>query len=155
MDNLPDRIEGAGEGSRAISIRAPWWWAILHAGKDIENRDWPTKFRGRVYIHASKWWNLNDVTDDAAFVSDLYRRAGGEPCDTGLTYRQMRDFGGHLVGTAEIVDCVERSDSPWFFGKHGFVLRNPIALETPIPCKGALGFFRPEAAALRAHGGEG
>lgn len=26
----------------ALSIRQPWAWAILHAGKDIENRDWHT-----------------------------------------------------------------------------------------------------------------
>lgn len=30
----------------AISIRQPWAWLILNAGKDIENRDWPTNFRG-------------------------------------------------------------------------------------------------------------
>ena len=27
---------------KALSIRQPWAWAILHAGKDIENRDWRT-----------------------------------------------------------------------------------------------------------------
>lgn len=131
---------------KALSIRAPWWWAILYAGKDIENRDWPTKFRGRIYIHASKWWNLGDVTEDTAFVRDTYRAAGGEPCDTGLTYRDMRDLGGHLVGTVEIVDCVSQSDSPWFFGKYGFVLRDAKPLPEPIPCKGALSFFEPQIA---------
>lgn len=25
---------------KALSIRQPWAWAILHAGKDVENRDW-------------------------------------------------------------------------------------------------------------------
>jgi hypothetical protein len=38
---------------KAISIRAPWAWAILHAGKDVENRTWPTNVRGTVAIHAS------------------------------------------------------------------------------------------------------
>mgnify|MGYP006363525131 CR=1 FL=1 len=33
---------------KALSIRAPWWWAILYAGKDIENREWATRFRGPV-----------------------------------------------------------------------------------------------------------
>lgn len=134
------------DGMKALSIRAPWWWAILYEGKHIENRDWPTKFRGRVYIHASKWWNLGDVADGTAFVRDTYRAAGGEPCDTGLTYRDMRDLGGHLVGTVEIIDCVSQSDSPWFFGKYGFVLRDPQPLAVPIPCKGALGFFNPPLA---------
>lgn len=130
-------------GLKAISVRAPWWWAILHAGKDIENRDWPTKFRGKVLLHASKWWCLSDVSDDTETVRDIYRSAGGEPSDTGLTYRMMRDAGGCIVGSVEIVDCVGRSPSPWFFGRYGFVLRNPIAFAEPIPCRGALGFFTP------------
>lgn len=48
---------------------------------------------------------------------------------------------GGFIGTAEIVDCVSRSDSPWFFGPYGFVLRNaePIPFH---PCRGALGFWR-------------
>ena len=37
----------------ALSIRQPWAWLILRAGKDVENRDWSTKVRGRVLIHAS------------------------------------------------------------------------------------------------------
>lgn len=24
----------------ALSVRQPWAWAIIHAGKDIENRSW-------------------------------------------------------------------------------------------------------------------
>lgn len=27
----------------ALSIRQPWAWAILCAGKDIENRSWPVQ----------------------------------------------------------------------------------------------------------------
>lgn len=39
---------------KAISIQQPWAWAILHAGKDVENRTWRTTYRGPVAIHASK-----------------------------------------------------------------------------------------------------
>lgn len=38
----------------ALSIRQPWASLILKAGKDIENRCWQTKVRGRVLIHAAK-----------------------------------------------------------------------------------------------------
>ena len=44
---------------KALSVRAPWWWAILH-GKPVENRDWQTNYRGEVLLHASKWWNIGD-----------------------------------------------------------------------------------------------
>jgi hypothetical protein len=53
----------------------------------------------------------------------------------------MRDAGGCLVGTVEIVDCVRSHPSAFFVGEYGFVLRNPISLPVPVPLKGALGLF--------------
>jgi len=38
---------------KAISLQQPWAWAILHAGKDVENRRWNTRYRGPIAIHAS------------------------------------------------------------------------------------------------------
>lgn len=32
----------------ALSIRQPWASLILKAGKDIENRDWPTRARAAI-----------------------------------------------------------------------------------------------------------
>ena len=104
----------------ALSIRQPWAHRIIFEGKDIENRDWPTRFRGPVLIHAGKGVDADDRDD----ISPAMWRGG-------------------IVGAAEIVDCVSESTSRWFFGAYGFVLRNPIALEF-IPCKGALGFFLPD-----------
>ena len=125
---------------KALSIRSPWWWFILHAGKDIENRDWFTQFRGTVLIHASKWWVNNDAMDDimAALSCCGKRRA---EVTRSLSIDGLRDCRGCLVGTVRIEGCVTRSESPWFFGDYGFVLRNPEPLPHPIPFKGALGFF--------------
>jgi len=41
---------------------------------------------------------------------------------------------------AKIVDCVDYSDSPWFFGPVGFVLEDAEPLDF-VPCKGRLNFF--------------
>ena len=38
----------------ALSVRQPWAWALLYGGKTIENRTWPTRHRGRIWIHASE-----------------------------------------------------------------------------------------------------
>lgn len=38
---------------KALTIRQPWAWAIFTQGKDIENRDWTTRLRGRVAIDAA------------------------------------------------------------------------------------------------------
>jgi hypothetical protein len=141
---------------RALSVRAPWWWAILYAGKDIENRDWATRYRGRVLVHASKWWKTEEVKADHEDAVDIHRKLTGEAVPESVhdkqawTWRRMRDTGGHIVGSVEIVDCVIQSASPWFFGEFGFVLRDPIAFAKPVPCKGALGFFRPADGVLEA-----
>lgn len=54
----------------ALSIRQPWAWHILHSGKDIENRDWPTKFRGRVLAETEVKERFTD--------HDIRRKAGSE-----------------------------------------------------------------------------
>lgn len=108
---------------KALSIRQPWAWRILHEGKDIENRDWPTRFRGTFLIHAS-------LKID---------------CDHDEARAKSMPMGG-IVGMADIVDCVEDSASEWFFGRYGFVLANVKALPF-MPCKGKLSFFTPDISA--------
>jgi hypothetical protein len=131
--------------NKAISIRAPWWWFILHGSKDIENRDWATKVRGRVYVHASKRWVRSEIYCAVEVIIDVLSKVGLIFPWT-LTEEFLRERCGCIVGSVEIVDCIRKSDSTWFFGEYGFVLRNPVAFETPVPCKGALGFFEvPES----------
>lgn len=127
---------------RALSVRAPWWWAILHLDKDFENRSRHWHYRGRVWLHASAWWSLTGVQDDWRAARSSYRAAGGQPGVSGITWKDMRDAGGAIVGSVELCGSVEYSDSPWFFGPHGIKLAQPVALKTPVPCKGALGLFR-------------
>jgi hypothetical protein len=124
----------------ALSIRQPWAWLILHAGKDIENRDWPTKFRGRIYVHASKGMTIDEYEEAADFAVSLKLGLGIKMPGPKAIER------GGIVGAVDIVDCVSASDSPWFFGRYGFVLAKPRRL-TFLPCKGQLGFFRPSPSA--------
>ena len=42
---------------RAISVRQPWAWLLLHKGKDVENRSWalPARYVGDpLLLHAGK-----------------------------------------------------------------------------------------------------
>lgn len=112
---------------KALSIQQPWAWAILHAGKDVENRTWSTRFRGRVLIHAGKRLD----------------REGLDMLVDEMGYPDVDMWFGGIVGAVDIVDCVTTMDSRWFCGPYGFVLRNPKPLPF-TPCRGALGFFKPE-----------
>ncbi len=119
----------------ALSIRQPWCWLILYAGKDIENRNWWTKFRGRFLIHASGGMTRDEYIVAFHFARKIDERAISMPG------RMQLERGG-IVGEGEIVDCVKQSTSPWFVGEYGFVIRNVKPLPFR-PCKGALGFFKP------------
>jgi len=123
-----------------LSIRQPWAHLILHHGKDIENRTWPTKVRGRILIHASKSMTRQEYEDAAWFAYEC-RRVHLPDCWPVDLPR------GCIVGSVEIVDCVQQWDSPWFGGPWGFVLRNPQPLQV-TPCRGALGFFRHNMASF-------
>lgn len=131
---------------KALSVRAPWWWAILH-GKPVENRDWHTNFRGVVLLHASKWWNAGEISedwDDVKYMAAEDNLALPLPVGNQAAVdlcTQMRDCGGCIVGSVEVVDCVTDHPSAFFVGKYGFVLRHPVIYAKPIPFKGALGFF--------------
>ena len=128
--------------TKAISIRQPWAWLILHGGKDIENRNWPTSVRGRVLIHAAKGMTHQEWSDAWAYAQGT--GASAKAVAARLTHGSIERGG--IVGSVEIVDCVSTSDSRWFMGRFGFVLRNPQPLPFR-PWRGQLGFFEvPEAA---------
>jgi hypothetical protein len=136
--------------TRALSLYAPWCWAILHAGKDIENRSWSprsgyARFRGDFWIHASLFGGdspggLQKLSDEFEGVKTMAARSGRE-LPGPVTLRMFLDMRGKIVGRARIVDAVEDSSSGWFCGPLGLVLTEPVALPEPLPCKGALGFW--------------
>ena len=139
-------------GDLVLTVREPWAWLILNADKDIENRTWPTKVRGRVWIHAAKGMTVAEYWDARLFVDSIYDAAKLGHISIPDGARLPR---GGIIGSVDIVDCVSSSESPWFAGPWGFVLKNPKPCEM-IPCRGALGFWRwsPNAVRSTTPGGE-
>ncbi|MCG6204177.1 ASCH domain-containing protein [Rhodopseudomonas sp. HC1] len=124
---------------KALSVRQPWPWCIFHVGKDIENRSWRTRFRGRLLIHASKGMTRDEYEDCLATVHALGMTV---PFPAGLTMPAPEELErGVLLGTVEVVDCVKASLSLWFSGPYGFVLRDPRLFDRPIAFTGARGLF--------------
>jgi hypothetical protein len=60
---------------RAISIRQPVAWAVIHAGKDCENRLSSARFKpavgARLLIHASKTMTAAEYENAAAFMASV------------------------------------------------------------------------------------
>lgn len=115
-----------------LSIRQPWAWLILHAGKDIENRTWRTGFRGKFLIHAAKGCTRTEWQEAQDFARQIRPGIAVPPI-------AVIDRGG-IVGEAEIIGCMIKHPSPWFCGPYGFLLRNAKPLEFR-PYTGSLGFF--------------
>ena len=99
----------------ALSIQQPWAWLIVNGYKDIENRNWNIKYRGELHVHVGK----KIEEDGIDWVKFMFPQ---------IVLPSAFDTGG-IVGKTTIVDCVTRSNSPWFFGKYGFVLKKsqPVA----------------------------
>lgn len=128
---------------KALSIRQPWAWLICVGHKDIDNRDWPTKFRGRIYVHAGKEFDGESYIHMSDFP-DNYDPIAVEAMHEKIHLISRSPYLGAIIGEVDIVGCVSDSKSPWFTGPYGFVLANPVLYEKPIPCKGRLRFFHPD-----------
>lgn len=129
------------DNMKTLSIKQPWASLIAHGIKDVENRTWRTKHRGRIYIHAS---------GKPAFThKDYYKN---------LTQKQVIDalnaFGGvwpkfidsAIIGEVEIVDCGINHPSIWAEKDcWNWVLANPVIYDKPIlNVKGALSLWEYE-----------
>lgn len=124
----------------ALSVRQPWAWAIIFAGKDVENRSAGSirvgKMRpGRIALHAASGMR------EAEYAWAVWRMA-----QDGVSVPPPGELvRGAIIGSVEVVEIITESDSPWFGGASGLSLKDPEPIE-PIPCKGALGYFRWERA---------
>ena len=109
---------------KTLSVRQPWAWLIIHGGKDIENRTWPSRYTGPLRIHAAK-------KIDMAAKKNL--------TDEGVKLPLTFETGG-TIGTVRMTGCITKSKSKWFAGPYGFVLENPIP-EKFEPASGQLGIY--------------
>lgn len=125
--------------TRALSIQQPWADAILHGTKRVENRTWrraPNAELGWVWVHAP-------AGHDKA--GELWMR------EQGLHMPPVDVPRSALIGLAYIHTinngALDASD-PWAFGPWCWCIGEVIALDEPVPCKGALGLWTVPDAAL-------
>ena len=142
---------------RVLTVRQPWAWAIIHGGKDVENRtrNIAGGYRGPVAIHAglAKFEQHN-------MASHALRAAHGTETDTRMLY-------GCVIGVADLVDAHLVGDpgckapamcSAWAQRQEDFTdverpayrmahfrLADPRPLPRPISVAGRLGLWRPDA----------
>lgn len=138
--HLESPIAQAPKGAiPALTLKAPWGWAVMHAGKDIENRSHRrfANLRGETAIHHSQRVSRAEYMEACEFI----RRVSGLEAP-------HYDQAGHgcILGTVEVTNFVSYSQSAWYMGEYGLVLRDPQPFEQPIPAKGQQGiwFWTPQ-----------
>jgi hypothetical protein len=118
----------AGKGIRTLTVRQPWAWAIMQGGKDVENRSQKTSIRGTVAIHAAA---AAPADEQIAYLWEKYHLRAPDPLPRGV-----------VLGTVDIIDCVEDSSSKWAEGDSWhWVLGNARPFREPRQAKGALGIW--------------
>jgi hypothetical protein len=108
---------------RCLTLHAHWAAAIFQLGKDVENRTWPTSYRGPLAIHAGSKF-------DHAICRCI-----------GLDIGTLRT--GVILGTVQLIGVIRNSDSRW--AEHGYyhwILADPKLLDQPLPYRGQQGLFR-------------
>ena len=123
---------------KALTICQPYAELIARGLKVIENRHWPTMYRGPLAIHAGK---------SRAWLDDTYTEdLGGE---------QAMTFGA-VVAVADLIDCRRITDLPEELqlnehanGPYCWLLSNVRRIR-PVAWRGAQGLFEiPDSALVR------
>lgn len=133
---------------KCLTVCNPWpvliFWTAeeLRCGdtpKRVENRNWPTDFRGQLLIHAGKSKNWLRPGDEARYPEMLY---------------------GYVIGTVDLIACVAKTwktpeegremlpaklawvaDHAHAHGDYCWVLDNPRRFSVPVKARGQQGLF--------------
>jgi len=138
---------------RALTVRQPWAWAIVHGGKTVENRsrNIAGNYRGPIAIHAG-------LADAEPPIINRTGPWGYNPDDL---------IRGAIIGVANLWAvheprpgcCANRGappfGDPWAMADHWHLcLSNPRPLAAPIPYRGRLGLWTlPDHVAAAVGGG--
>jgi hypothetical protein len=138
--------------NKALTVKQPWAWAIIHGDKDVENRSRPTKHRGQLYIHAGLGW--------AAEGDEALAELGDPEIPLGYDYAGALAARGMVIGTVDVIGChpaeecadgIGRHCSEWAMPGHfHWILANARPLACPFPETGRLGLWTLGGAVLTA-----
>ena len=136
---------------KALTIPQPWATLIINGIKDVENRSRRTHYQGPLLIHSAK--SFGRANEEAAL--DTIQTHGINMVDAMLLCSPHWAPRGFILGTVDVVDCVDNSSSEWAaFGPWHWLLENPQPWPEPVPWRGRQGLWSIDAAELEAAKGE-
>ncbi len=126
---------------KVLSIKEPYATLIKENKKMIETRSWKTKYRGELYIHASK----SKLTKKEKNNLEIMQLIESIP----LNY-------GNIICKCQLVDCIYmtkdyienmKKDHQEYIcgeykeGRYAWILENIKPLKKPIPAQGKLNIW--------------
>ncbi len=130
---------------KALSLWQPWASLMAAGFKKIETRDWPTRYRGPLAIHAAKRplgraeRDLIEEWLEADLGISLQMAAGIMPFGALLCVVQLYGCVRTEVCTLDM-EC-EREFGNYAPGRWAWLTAGLRALPQPIPYRGAQGLF--------------
>lgn len=127
---------------KTLSIQQPWATLLAAGIKDMENRTWTTKFRGKLLLHASGKTVPRHTLDELPYEMFI-------PIVNAQIFGNIPEFAdmptGAIVGYADLTDCItEDTMTIWDGGPDctKFVMQNAYVFDEPIEgVKGKLNIF--------------
>jgi len=138
---------------KALTLYQPWAMLIATGWKEVETRDWYTRYRGPLAIHAAKRWTEEERDCLASIACNI----------TGVDWldKHYSESLGCVVATCRLAYCVPAQfvesvtrkfkEGPWQ-PKHGWaverlmgnyapgrwawILSDVVALDPPVPTRG-------------------
>lgn len=148
---------------KAISLWQPWASLVALGEKKFETRSWYTPYRGPLAIHAARRWTreIREIAARPIFRERLARHGinQGVGLPLGRVVATCRLVGCHemggrsladpdlmrlyglLDGGYELVTVAEEAFGDWTPGRFAWRLTDVRALPSPLPFRGAQGFF--------------
>ena len=141
---------------KALTLTQPWATLVAIGANVVETRDWPTKYRGTLAIHAAKGFPrdarelcrerpFRDALAAAGYASDGDLPLGAVVALATLesllvcgpsTLREIRARSKRGELPPHEADFGDFSD-----GRYGFVLGDVRRVEPPVPVRGMLGLW--------------
>ena len=116
---------------KALTVQQPWATLLVAGIKDVENRTWQTRHRGRLAIHAAARRFDASAPLPLAPIPVFGALPVGDPFPRGV-----------VLGTVELVDVVQGSPSEWA-EEHvwHWLMRDARVLSAALPASGRLGLW--------------
>ena len=124
---------------KALTLQRPWDQAILHGGKNFENRLWKlwdSMISKTIALHAGKTYDKEGA--DWMKEEDLYMPPTSDNSPEGIV--GLVRFDGVVEGDY-MTFALQEDQEIWFCGPFGWHIEKSKAFDTPFECKGKQGLW--------------